>query len=82
MYNEREEYSDCRIFLWGMEKGDVDTRFEGKNKEPSSASLHATSYLRAGAQVFLYKNYDHCVLYNEEVSHYTHFSGGLLQEDL
>ena len=82
MEYEKEEYETCAITLRGLEKGDVDASFGSKNRERSSASLHATSYLKAGALVYLNKWCRHFVLFNTWTSHYTHFSGGLLQEDL
>ena len=83
MYSEREEYSSCAISLRGLEKGDSHATFGSRNRTHSSASLHATSYLKAGAQVSLHKtNGEGFVFYNSANYHYTHFSGGLLQEDL
>ena len=82
MVQTYKEYDMCRIYLKGLEEGDLEVRFVGRNKEPSSATLHATSYLNAGAQVFLYKDCVQFVLFNTPISHFTHFFGGLLQEDL
>ena len=53
MYFEKEQYSSCAILLEGLEKGDILANFGSRNRTHSSASLHATSYLKAGAQVYL-----------------------------
>ena len=82
MNHEYERYETCTIFLRGLEKGSVDAGFGSRKGERSSASFHATSYLKAGAKVHLHKNFDDFVLYNSANYHFTHFSGGLLQEDL
>ena len=76
------EYNTCEIYLRGSEISSVDAAFGGRKGERSSSSFHATSYLKAGAKVHLHKNFDDFVLYNSANYHFTHFSGGLLQEDL
>ena len=89
---QNEEKFLCAILLRGLEKGDVHAFFGSRNETHHSASLHATSYLKAGDQVFLYifriTGYPNTgqnpkfVLFNFAIIHYTQFSGGLLQEDL
>lgn len=78
--------TSCIIFLEGVESN-VNALFSGDNSSPSSASLHATSFLKSGSRVHLYKtgyieNQNVSQLFDSSSLHFTHFSGGLLQEEL
>lgn len=78
------EGHELKISLRGLERT-ADARFGGTRLLSSSASLHATSFLKSGSKVFLKFTYnvqphDDSALVDYGDTHYSHFSGGLLKE--
>ena len=78
--------TECYIYLWGRGTNRASTFFRSNDSVPVSSTLHASVHLKQGDQVKLkiyVTNHNSKVeLWDTDSYHYTHFSGGLLQEDV